>query len=55
MFRLVVAWGEGAVWAKEHQEAFVEDRMLRILQGDVRGVVTGMRRMATQRDLKGRT
>ena len=40
--------------AKEHREAFVQDRMLRILQGDVRGVVTGMRRMASQRDLKGK-
>ena len=38
---------------REHQEAFVEDRLLRILQGDVVGVVTGMRRMATQRGLKG--
>ena len=40
--------------AKEHREAFAQDRMLRILQGDVRGVVTGMRRMASQRDLKGK-
>jgi hypothetical protein len=40
--------------AKEHREAFVQDRMLRILQGDVRGVVTGMRRMASQRTLKGK-
>jgi hypothetical protein len=38
---------------KEHQEAFAQDRLLRILQGDVSGVVTGMRRMATQRGLKG--
>jgi hypothetical protein len=37
----------------EQREAFVEDRLLRILQGDVLGVVTGMRRMATQRGLKG--
>lgn len=37
----------------EQREAFVEDRLLRILQGDVAGVVTGMRRMATQRGLKG--
>ena len=37
----------------EQQEAFVEDRLLRILQGDVVGVVTGMRRMATQRGLTG--
>jgi hypothetical protein len=38
---------------KEQQEAFVKDRLLRILQGDVLGVVTGMRRMASLRGLKG--
>jgi hypothetical protein len=38
---------------REQQEAFVEDRLLRIVQGDVAGVMTGMRRMATQRGLKG--
>lgn len=38
---------------KEHQEAFAQDRLLRILRGEVSGVVTGMRRMASQRDLKG--
>jgi len=38
---------------KEQQEAFVEERLLRILRGDTPGVITGMRRMATQRDLKG--
>jgi len=37
----------------EHQEAFAYDRLLRILQGDVAGVITGLRRMATLRDLKG--
>jgi hypothetical protein len=37
----------------EQREAFVEDRLLRILQGDVAGVVAGMRRMATQRGLQG--
>jgi hypothetical protein len=38
---------------KEHQEAFAAERLLRILQGEVSGVVTGMRRMASQRGLKG--
>ena len=38
---------------KEHQEAFVHERLLRILRGEVSGVVTGMRRMATQQGLKG--
>jgi hypothetical protein len=39
--------------AKEHQEAFAQERLLRILRGEVVGVVTGMRRMASQRNLKG--
>ena len=38
---------------KEQQEAFVHERLLRILRGEVLGVVKGMRRMASQRDLKG--
>jgi hypothetical protein len=38
---------------KEHQEAFAQDRLLRILQGDVVGVIIGMRRMASQRNLTG--
>jgi hypothetical protein len=38
---------------KEQQEAFAQDRLLRILHGDVLGVVTGLRRMATQRELRG--
>jgi hypothetical protein len=38
---------------KEQQEAFVQERLLRILQGDVASVITGMRRMATKRDLRG--
>jgi hypothetical protein len=37
---------------KEHQEAFAYDRLLRILRGEVDGVVTGLRRMATQQNLK---
>jgi hypothetical protein len=38
---------------KEHQEAFAQERLLWILRGEVSGVVTGMRRMASQRELKG--
>jgi hypothetical protein len=38
---------------KEHQEAFAQDRLLRILRGEVAGVVTGLRRMASQRNLTG--
>jgi len=37
----------------EHQEAFAQERLLRILQGDVAGVVMGLRRMASQRQLTG--
>ena len=36
---------------KEHQEAFVRERLLRILRGDVKAVIAGMRRMATLRAL----
>jgi hypothetical protein len=38
---------------KEHQEAFAQERLLRILRGEVSGVITGLRRMASQRNLKG--
>jgi len=38
---------------KEHQEAFAQARLLRILQGEVSGVVTGIRRMASKKGLKG--
>ena len=38
---------------REHQEAFARERLLRILQGDVKGVVAGLRRMATVRNLRG--
>jgi hypothetical protein len=38
---------------REHQEAFVQERLLRILRGEVLSVITGMRRMASQRGLKG--
>ncbi len=39
--------------AFEHQEAFARNRLLRILQGGVQQVITGMRQMATQRKLSG--
>jgi hypothetical protein len=38
---------------QEHREAFAHERLLRILRGDVLGVVMGLRRMATQRGLRG--
>jgi hypothetical protein len=38
---------------REHQEAFFHERMGRILRGEVRGVVTGLRALATRRKLRG--
>jgi hypothetical protein len=38
---------------REHQEAFFHERMGRILHGQVRGVITGLRRLATCRQLRG--
>lgn len=38
---------------REHQEAFARERLLRILQGDAKGVIAGLQRMATQRNLRG--
>ena len=35
---------------REHQEAFAQERLLRILRGEVSGVVKGLRRMATVAD-----
>jgi len=39
---------------REHRESFVRDRLLRILRGEVHGVVAGVRQMATKRGLKGK-
>lgn len=38
---------------REHQEAFARERLLRILQGDAKGVISGLRRMASARGLRG--
>ena len=38
---------------KEQQEAFAQERLLRILRGEVAAVITGMRRMASLRNIKG--
>jgi len=38
---------------QEQQEAFAQERLLRILRGEVSGVITGLRRMASVRGLKG--
>jgi hypothetical protein len=38
---------------KEYREAFAQDRLLRILRGEVSGVVKGLRRMATEHKLRG--
>ncbi len=42
----------GANW--EQAEAFARDRLLRILQGEVEGVVLGLRQMSTRRRLRGK-
>jgi hypothetical protein len=39
---------------QEHREAFARDRLLRVLQGEVHGVIAGLRQMATKRGLKGK-
>lgn len=39
--------------SREHQEAFAWTRLKRILEGDVKGVVFGLRQMAGKRKLKG--
>jgi len=39
---------------QEQREAFARDRLLRILQGEVRGVISGLRQMASKRGLKGK-
>jgi hypothetical protein len=49
-------WSAGrAFYGKDEKsvERFARDRLLRILQGQASGVITGMRRMATQRNLRG--
>jgi hypothetical protein len=40
--------------SREHREAFVATRLQRILEGDVHGVLAGIRQMATKRGLRGR-
>ena len=37
----------------EHREAFVRDRLLRILKGQTASVIAGLRQMATKRSLEG--
>ena len=37
----------------EHQEAFARDRLLQILQGEVRKVIAGWRQMGSKRGLRG--
>lgn len=49
------AWRAAKVFHahREHQEAFARERLLRILHGDAKGVISGLRRMATQHGLTG--
>lgn len=42
-------------YAQEQQRAaFTRERLLRLLQGEVRSVITGLRHMATRRRLTGK-
>lgn len=38
---------------RKHQEAFAQERLLRILHGEVKSVIRGLRHLATRRGLKG--
>lgn len=40
---------------QEHREAFVRERLLRILRGEVQGVIAGLRRMASRHNLRGKS
>ncbi len=52
--RLRVVCGTGVAGKNESAvESFVRDRLLRILQGEAAGVIRGVRRMATERKLRG--
>ena len=48
-------WEASALFqnTREHREAFARERLLKILKGDVTGVVRGLRRMGTLVKLKG--
>lgn len=44
-----------AIYAsKEQREAFARDRLLRILHGEVSGVISGLRQIATKHSLRGK-
>jgi hypothetical protein len=49
-------WEAGHLFHAEGSDAataFVRERMLRVLQGKARGVITGLRRMGTEQQLRG--
>lgn len=41
--------------SQEQREAFARDRLLRILQGEVSGVISGLRQIATKHGVRGRS
>ena len=50
-------WQAGHLFHKEGSEEvkrFVRERVLRVLKGEARGVIKGLRRMGTMRELKGK-
>lgn len=52
---LAYVWEASKLFSKDDavRKAFTRDRLLRILRGDVRGVIKGLRRLGTTHDLKG--
>jgi len=52
---LAYVWEASKLFSKDDaaRKAFTRERLLRILRGEVRGVIKGMRRLGTMKELKG--
>ncbi len=53
---LAYVWEAAALFEKDDKQrkTFTRERLLRILRGDVQGVISGLRRMGTTRNLSGK-
>jgi hypothetical protein len=53
---LAYVWEAAGLFEKEDaaRKAFTRDRLLRLLRGEVGGVIRGLRRLGTQRKLSGK-
>lgn len=53
---LAYVWKAAGLFERDdaRRKAFTRERLLRILRGDVRGVIRGLRRMGTQSGFKGK-